>query len=80
MSEMIERVATAMRDKDLEQGHCDPGTEVSSYMGTARAAIEAMRKPTSYMIANASNALGQQSYGDVWRIMIDTVLNAEDQG
>jgi hypothetical protein len=42
----LEEVATAMRDKDLEQGHCDPGTAVTSYLPTARAAVEALREPS----------------------------------
>jgi hypothetical protein len=44
MSEMIERVARA-----IAKVHCDPSLLWDDYIDEARAAIEAMRRPTGEM-------------------------------
>jgi hypothetical protein len=50
---------------------------IDEAMSQARAVVESLRDPTSYMIADAANVTGQQSYGDIWRIMCDAILNEE---
>ena len=76
MSEMIERVAAAIRD--AEQMH---------WNDMARAAIEAMREPTDEMRAAVENDASIQHGLDdcnqhdipdeAWRLMIDAALKAE---
>jgi hypothetical protein len=58
MSEMIERVAMAIR------GACDPHVADSMCEVAARAAIEAMREPTEAMLTCAERAVGDlQNFG-----------------
>ena len=45
MNELVKLVATVMRDKDIEEGHCDPDAGIASYLNTARAAIKVMEEP-----------------------------------
>lgn len=52
MSEMIERVARAMRDADYRHG-----VLWEEYKPLARAAIKAMREPTEAMVEAGINAL-----------------------
>lgn len=62
MSEMVERVARAI--KDAEQMH---------WNDMARAAIEAMREPTAKMVVIADSSLRPIS-PRIWRAMIDEAL------
>ncbi len=41
---VIEAVATALRDSDLKNGHCDTTTKISSYIEPAKAAVDAYHK------------------------------------
>jgi len=78
---MVKRVARAMRAKDFEEGHCDPETTIESYIGTARAAIEAMREPTAAMINSGGTENGDwtpdnsaAACRESWQAMIDEAL------
>lgn len=71
MSEMVERVAAAIRESR-------PLDCYAAYEQAARAAIEAMREPTEAMVGEGKAA---PTYGDgvsdipkVWRAMIDAAL------
>jgi hypothetical protein len=76
MSEMVERVARAIETK-LD------GFGTGHYLGhedlqvIARAAIEAMREPTQFMLDDEAvwaNSLGEDAL-NTWRSMIDAALN-----
>ena len=71
MSEMIERVAKAILKAYSE----DPWEDLNKhwrevYTTEARAAIEAMRKPTEAMILNSNT----HSCLSIWQSMIDEAL------
>lgn len=69
MSEMVERVAKAIEDADIENG-CD-------YIGMARAAIAAMREPTSGMISASAKCNIEPEmmlHKQRWKAMIDEAL------
>lgn len=67
MSEMVERVATAIEARVSQPGQC-------SYQDMARATFEAMREPTEAMIEAAwADALAEDAKG-VWQEMIDEAL------
>jgi hypothetical protein len=66
MSEIMDRVAKAIRDTAFEGGG---SREI------ARAVIEAMREPTEEMRDAATHVEGVAEYfGEVWRAMIDEAL------
>lgn len=86
MSEMIERVATAIYEnrrrmyedrvpfKDLYPSAQRP------YLDEARAAIEAMREPTEEMIAAGARGSGEDSQDvalGAWEAMIDAALSKD---
>jgi len=65
MSEMVDRVAMALRGQKI-------GTKVLwTYEDLARAAIEAMREPTDAMVMATDHA---GDIYDAWRDMIDEAL------
>lgn len=76
MSEMIERVARAIRDV---KSH---GDLALTHEDLARAAIAAMREPTGEMV-KAIHSAAARAYAErdslanvgVWHIMIDAALN-----
>ena len=72
MSEMIERVAKAIRDEDFTMRTGTADSDVNciwlGYQHKARAAIEAMREPTEEMLGNYENA------SFIWPLMIDVAL------
>lgn len=76
MSEMIDRVARALKDQAGED-HALP-----SWAVMARAAIEAMREPTPNMISAGANACRFQSdwpetaVANAWPDMIEAALKA----
>jgi hypothetical protein len=63
MANMVERVAAAISD----------GTILPVHRQVARLAIEAMREPTSFMIARALDT-GKVGLDAVWSAMIDAAL------
>jgi hypothetical protein len=66
MSEMIERVARAIKDEFYR-------APTSTWNGCARAAIEAMRGPTPDMVAAIGFPAGLEGLR-CWRAMIDAAL------
>ena len=83
MSEMVERVAIAIED---ECAGCDP-RDKDAFLKAARAAIQAMRKPTETMTEAMLREEGRQYSGDemtspsevldvvkVWRVGLDEAL------
>lgn len=79
MSEMIERVARAMAERDsmgaTEDGPDKPYRHWQSYVPMAEAAIEAMRTPTKDMVEAGDDACGIYRHAeDTWRKMIDAAL------
>lgn len=68
MSEMVERVAHAIKAK-VPFGYGMTDAETLQY---ARAAIEAMREPTEAMLDNGPSEPYMD--GDVWAKMIDAAL------
>lgn len=86
MSEMVERVARAIADADME----DYEGREALYNAFARAAIEAMREPTNNMrgigFDEAYEHIEPSPYGPVvhakigqkvWQAMIDAALREE---
>lgn len=73
MSEMIERVAKALRDSHGRTGH--------SFEDDARAAMEAMRSPTPQMLDSGAEAHAGRGYVTatsidyLWEAMIDAALS-----
>jgi len=82
MSDMVERIAKALRESDIDHGHADEGTELGSYFAPARAAIEAMREPTESMWDAATKAAERDEahmstyhcVGEAYRAAIDEAL------
>lgn len=78
MSEMIERVAKALKGYEaavlLDTGSVNPGGK-EYWEGKARAAIEAMREPTAAMIDAGDDSTGSSGLAIVhWETMIDEAL------
>lgn len=84
MSEMVDRVARALFQRDVDEDICDGTWEESpalheKFFADARAAIAAMREPASAMQDEAvgvldSHDVGSHEAGIVWRAMIDEAL------
>jgi hypothetical protein len=74
MSAMIERVARALLEHQINTGQCDPDIQWQSFIGEARAAIASMREPTEAMIEAAWNAPGDQPQSH-WRAMLDAAIS-----
>ena len=79
MSDMVERVARALRECD-----CDPMHNDEDYANMAYAAIAAMREPTEAMIAKSLDGkagdylgVGPKVVTAVWQAMIDAALEGE---
>ena len=78
-NDMIERVARALAasDRHFSDGgswdELDP-IEHDIYMASARAAIEAMREPTSEMVDAAYANTGGVGATKCWQAMIDEAL------
>lgn len=67
MSEMVERVARAMRDR-LESLPLAGVDDMPQYREMATAAIEAMREPTDAMLKSCESIMGggfQNSHSDL---------------
>lgn len=64
--EMIERVSKAI----LETPNASDYKRL-----VAVNAIKAMREPTNNMIITVIESKGQQGYSDVYKIMIDAIIN-----
>lgn len=89
MSEMVERVAKAIcwkngMNPDLTLGGDGVNFLWHEYEGQARAAIEAMREPTSWML-NEAVEIGLEQKGNVagfeyWQRMIDAALEGNKHG
>lgn len=88
MSEMVERVAEALwrenKRQDDERAR-DYGTvntrtdrdykvAITDYMNSARAAIAAMREPTSDMTFAGTLADSSEGPTEIWQAMIDKAL------
>lgn len=69
MSEMVEKVARAIRD-EADKG--DALVSLSEAFDLARAAIEALREPTKGMIEKAG--LHDLALKELWEDMIDAAL------
>lgn len=78
MTEMIDRVAVAIRETMGTRHHGQPKGGWDGLMKIAAvAAIEAMREPTSSMSMGAFLALEPESRrDDIWRAMIDAALSS----
>lgn len=79
MSEMIERVAQAIAAKYVGEESKYLNSLSLAYRGIARAAIEAMLKPTEAMIAAAVEEIDPgwieyKSGEECWRAMIEEAL------
>lgn len=76
MSEMIERVAIAIRRNKFERNGrasvFDPSNISEEELGEARAAIEAMREPP---VKIAMDYFREASGDELWRMFIDTALS-----
>lgn len=80
MSEMVERVAAAMRAvaeyEDANWG--EPARNIENWPEIARAAIEALKVPTDAMIEAGDNATTLDSLPDVflaqWQAALDAAL------
>ena len=82
MSEMVERVATAIQRTFKERGALQPSMQEARVM--ARAAIEAMREPTEEMVDAGFPAINnypapynQMKFG--YQAMIDAALQPEQE-
>lgn len=73
MSEMIKRIAQAILSK-VPSGYGMRRDEAEIY---ARAAIEAMRKPTKEMIEAGDRGAMIRPASDTWTAMIDAALAEE---
>jgi hypothetical protein len=86
-SEMVERVAIALSQADPDSRALPDWTDMASfYRGLARAAIEAMREPTSTMNRAGCRAI-PAGHGQAWihapdaySAMIDAALSAGERG
>ncbi len=83
MSEMIERVAEAIRKIELSQpgaGGLKGSLHLAGYASReiARAAIEAMREPTEEMVAKVVGLDGVVTSRSAWRAMIDAALGKSE--
>lgn len=79
MSEMVERVAIVLSERDIYHGwHNVPDATKELYRDQARGAIEAMREPTEAMICAAENGVpmyrGTRTFLKAWNDMIDEAL------
>jgi len=86
MTDMIERVARAMFERELDNGPWEQRTETQEaiYMADARAAIKAMREPTQEMRLAAvaewcrPDPLPEHGstlvFNAIWQAMIDEAL------
>lgn len=70
MNEMVERVAKAISGAPFPS---------PKSLAKARAAIEAMREPTEFMVGEAAR-LNHPRDRDVWRTMIDAALASPPEG
>lgn len=87
MSEMIERVARAICKAECQEigcGECrQPCSEWKSCGTMARAAIEAIREPTTAMVAKGAEwivlpkGMAEAQAKDMFRAMIDAALHGE---
>jgi len=79
---MVERVARAISSyegRPPDRPRLSNGTpEWTLYVGEARAAIAAMREPTTAMVERAAFAFDGLD-ADAWRIMIDAALQPPPQ-
>ena len=96
MSEMVERVAKAIRDHNMRQGGVEPASdmtpfEAQHYTAEARAAIAAMREPTEAMVLAGDDAQTDIQGPDEgiqvamcssvpWQAMIDAALSPSTSG
>ena len=71
MSEMIERVAHAIR---VEFTGMFKEDQAPAYERLARAAIEALREPTEEMLIASEVDLNDFDVAAVWSVMIDAAL------
>lgn len=80
MTTMVERVAAAMR---AELGVDWPYAGDEQLLDVARAAIEAMRRPSAYMLdrgfLDSTVAWIEAGPEDVWEVMIECALNEREQ-
>jgi hypothetical protein len=77
MSEMVERVARAIEVALDNSNIRDDGLTASAGMAAARAAIEAMRKPTAGIIIAIAASLvcwEEVTPGEVWDSVLDAAL------
>jgi hypothetical protein len=77
MSEMVERVATAIFDAGERWDEEEPALAGHvPYDVLARAAIEAMREPNMAMLNKANRALDRDKAAVAYRAMIDAALSS----
>lgn len=79
MSEIVERAARALFQRDVDEDICDGTWEESpalhdKFFADARVAIEAMREPTSSMMNCESSPYSPGEMTDFWHAMIDEAL------
>lgn len=74
---MIEQVAKAILQAEINNGEADNSTTFKSYIPAARAAIAAMREPTEEMV-NATG-LWNGAASSFWKEMIDVALSGNGQ-
>ena len=78
MSEKLEQVARAIRQSDIDNGHANEGTDLTSYFAPSRAAVEAIREHTDAMCDVGNSILDYPNTGthsaSLWRAMIDEIL------
>ncbi len=78
MSEMVERVARAMvESRPIPEGHIRGDVDWEFFRALARAAIAAMREPTSKMCQAATQIVptwDDDASARKWRAMIDEAL------
>lgn len=88
---MVERVARAICKADGHDpgvvcdinvlGDPDAGAAWAGYRKHARAAIEAMKEPTEYMVDAGASGSGEDSSGvaiGAWRAMVESALLGRD--
>jgi hypothetical protein len=71
--EMVERVARAIREAEIAEGHCDSETTFASYLPAARAAIDSMWAPHAA-------AFCQDTEDVIWNRRIDAALTNGQSG
>lgn len=74
MSEMVKKVARALSGADDPDGRQWYAVNPEYWETLARAAIEAMRKPTHDMVGVGIAALDDENAISVWQAMLDEVL------